>query len=134
TDPNFLDTSVIVLGTTTGGDVLNLITANGLCAALDVAGAPVVVEDDLGVDENELVSSLKIYPNPAIDNLNLTNSKGVLIESINFYDISGRIVKRIDVNNNDLYIRVNISELSSGIYLMILDSDRGQFKKKVIKK
>ncbi|MDB9961486.1 hypothetical protein OAD62_05250, partial [Oceanihabitans sp.] len=45
TDPNFLDVSIVVPGTTTGGDVLGLVTAGGLCAALDVAGAPVVVED-----------------------------------------------------------------------------------------
>ncbi|MCX7549227.1 hypothetical protein, partial [Xanthomarina sp. F2636L] len=43
-DPNYLDLSVIVPGTTTGGDVLNIVTSNGLCAALDVAGAPVTVE------------------------------------------------------------------------------------------
>ncbi|MFD2552258.1 hypothetical protein ACFSQP_10560, partial [Bizionia sediminis] len=43
-DPNYLDTSVINFGVTTGGDVLNLVTSNGLCAALDVTGAAVVVE------------------------------------------------------------------------------------------
>jgi hypothetical protein len=42
---NFLDLSVVQFGTTTGGDVLNLIvTGNGLCASLDVAGAPVQVQ------------------------------------------------------------------------------------------
>ncbi|MEM6348224.1 MAG: T9SS type A sorting domain-containing protein, partial [Bacteroidota bacterium] len=43
--PNFLDLSVVQFGTTTGVDVLNLVTANGLCASLDVAGAPVHVVD-----------------------------------------------------------------------------------------
>ncbi|MDW3649126.1 MAG: T9SS type A sorting domain-containing protein [Bacteroidia bacterium] len=43
--PNFLDLSVVVPGTTTGGDVLGIVTANGLCASLDVAGAPVHVND-----------------------------------------------------------------------------------------
>ncbi|MEL6851365.1 MAG: hypothetical protein AAFP92_22780, partial [Bacteroidota bacterium] len=42
--PNFLDLSVVQFGTTTGGDVLGLVTANGLCASLDVAGAPVHVQ------------------------------------------------------------------------------------------
>ncbi|MEL6852673.1 MAG: T9SS type A sorting domain-containing protein, partial [Bacteroidota bacterium] len=41
---NFLDLSVVQFGTTTGGDVLGLVTANGLCASLDVAGAPVHVQ------------------------------------------------------------------------------------------
>jgi subtilisin-like proprotein convertase family protein len=43
TSPDFLDLSVVVLGTTTGGDVLNIVTTNGLCASLDVAGAPIAV-------------------------------------------------------------------------------------------
>ncbi|MEL6649997.1 MAG: T9SS type A sorting domain-containing protein [Bacteroidota bacterium] len=36
-------------GTTTGGDVLNIVTSNGLCASLDVAGAPVQVSDGNGL-------------------------------------------------------------------------------------
>jgi uncharacterized surface protein with fasciclin (FAS1) repeats len=42
-NPNFLDLSVVNPGTTTGGDVLDIVTSNNLCASLDVAGAPVEV-------------------------------------------------------------------------------------------
>ncbi|MCX6218567.1 SdrD B-like domain-containing protein [Spirosoma sp.] len=42
-NPNYLDLSAIVPGTTTGADVLNLIATRKLCAALDAAGAPVTV-------------------------------------------------------------------------------------------
>jgi len=44
-DPATLDLSIVVLGTTTGVDVLNFITDNDICAALDVAGAPFDVVD-----------------------------------------------------------------------------------------
>ncbi|MEO0900445.1 MAG: T9SS C-terminal target domain-containing protein, partial [Bacteroidota bacterium] len=40
---DFLDLSVVQFGTTTGVDVLNLVTANGICASLDVAGAGIHV-------------------------------------------------------------------------------------------
>ncbi|MGC6431750.1 MAG: hypothetical protein ACON5F_11970, partial [Jejuia sp.] len=40
---NFLDLSVVG-PETTGVDVLNIVIENGLCASLDVAGAPVYVE------------------------------------------------------------------------------------------
>jgi len=43
TDANFLDLSVINFGTTTGGDVLDIVTNNNLCASLDVTGAPINV-------------------------------------------------------------------------------------------
>lgn len=44
-DPNELDLSIIDFGTTTGVEVLGLITASGgdICASLDVAGAPLEV-------------------------------------------------------------------------------------------
>jgi uncharacterized surface protein with fasciclin (FAS1) repeats len=42
-DPNYLDLSVIVFGTTTGGDVLGIVVSQELCADLDVVGAPVTV-------------------------------------------------------------------------------------------
>jgi hypothetical protein len=42
--PSDLDLSVVVPGTTTGGDVLGLLAANNICASLDVAGAAFNVE------------------------------------------------------------------------------------------
>ncbi|MCB0449840.1 MAG: T9SS type A sorting domain-containing protein, partial [Confluentibacter sp.] len=44
--PNFLDLGVVVPGTTTGVDVLNIVANNGICASLDAAGAPVTVYED----------------------------------------------------------------------------------------
>ena len=44
-DPHTLDLSVVEFGTTTGGDVINLINDNDICASLDVEGAPFDVED-----------------------------------------------------------------------------------------
>ncbi|MBK6829648.1 MAG: hypothetical protein IPG92_02390 [Flavobacteriales bacterium] len=43
--PSDLDLSVVVPGTTTGGDVLALLAANNICASLDVAGAAFNVAD-----------------------------------------------------------------------------------------
>ena len=43
---NFLDLGIVEFGTTTGVDVLTVVTNAGLCAALDVAGAPVMVEEE----------------------------------------------------------------------------------------
>ncbi len=40
-----LDLGVVEFGVTTGGDVLNLVTENEICASLDVAGAPFDVEE-----------------------------------------------------------------------------------------
>ncbi|WP_298346283.1 T9SS type A sorting domain-containing protein [uncultured Algibacter sp.] len=41
---NFLDLNVVVFGETTGGDVLSIVTANNLCASLDVTGVSVTLD------------------------------------------------------------------------------------------
>ncbi|WP_299552824.1 T9SS type A sorting domain-containing protein [Seonamhaeicola sp.] len=43
--PNYLDLGVVEFGVTTGVDVLNLVGATGICASLDAAGAPIMVEE-----------------------------------------------------------------------------------------
>lgn len=43
-DPQTLDLSGVVFGTTTGVDVLNIIIATEVCASLDVTGAPIKVD------------------------------------------------------------------------------------------
>ena len=42
-DPNYLDLSVVEPGTTTGADVLGIISDNNICADLDVVGAQIEV-------------------------------------------------------------------------------------------
>jgi len=51
-DPNFLNLGVIVPGTSTGFDVVNLINNSGLCADLDAAGAPIQVNAPVMVGLN----------------------------------------------------------------------------------
>ncbi len=132
-DANFLDLSVVVPGTTTGGDVLGIVTNNGLCAALDVTGAPItVLEEGLSIDDNNL-NGVALYPNPVKDELILNNSNNTFIKEVSLYDISGRVVARFNLNNNLLENRLNLSELRSGTYIMILTSDKGQVNKQIIK-
>ena len=133
-DPNYVDTSIIVPGTTTGGDVLGIITGAGICASLDVAGAPIDVIDTLSVDENELADSLNFYPNPVQNELTIKNSRGIQINTIELFDISGRRVKNILVNQNNTNMNINLSDLSNGVYIINIISDNGQLSKRLIKK
>ncbi|MFD2552257.1 T9SS type A sorting domain-containing protein, partial [Bizionia sediminis] len=132
-DPNYLDTSVINFGVTTGGDVLNLVTSIGLCAALDVTGAAVVVEDELSVPENSL-QDISVYPNPVTNFMTLNNSKRLLINSITVYDLSGRDIKTfLDAGTNQNY-QIDLSELSSGSYIMLITTNSGKLTKQILKK
>lgn len=87
--------------------------------------------NSLDIDAGNFV----IYPNPSEDFVLIkldNHSKN--IENIVFYDVLGKIVKSV-TNINSNQIGLNISDLSSGIYLIEVRADKKlkQIKKLVIK-
>ncbi|MEO0900312.1 MAG: T9SS type A sorting domain-containing protein, partial [Bacteroidota bacterium] len=98
---DFLDLSVVQFGTTTGVDVLNLVTANGICASLDVPGAPISVVNcvaDAGTitalnSNSSLLNGQAILTGVPDGNINvptgysviyvLTSGTGLVIEQVN---------------------------------------------------
>lgn len=85
----------------------------------------------LGINEfND--NSISVYPNPAKDILNISNSNQSFINAIEVTDINGRLVKSQKFSNvND--IQVNISDLSKGVYMLKAVSDKGAVIKKIVK-
>ena len=83
---------------------------------------------------NYQVSSSKfsVYPNPANNVINVTNSDNATISAIEMTDINGRVVK--SVKFTDLaQAQVSVSDLAQGVYTMKIVSDKGTTVKKVIK-
>ena len=72
-----------------------------------------------------------VYPNPVVDfaSINVVDAQ---INSIKVTDINGRIVKT--GNSNELSnAKIDLSDLTAGIYLMIIDTDKGISTEKIIK-
>ena len=89
-------------------------------------------EDLLATKSNSLVSNkLAIYPNPGRDLMNVTYD-GSILNSIEMTDLNGRVVKTVNVADSS-NVQVNISDLSVGVYMMKIVSDKGTTTKKVIK-
>lgn len=91
-------------------------------------------EDLLGKsDFNSIKASFaNIYPNPVTDfaSINLVDTQ---INSITVIDINGRVVKK--GNSNELLnAKINLSDLTAGIYLMTIDTDKGIATEKIVKK
>ena len=68
--------------------------------------------------ENQSLSSLILYPNPAKDLLNITSNS--IIESIKVYDIYGRII--ISKNYHTPFVSLNVDQLSNGIYSILINN------------
>lgn len=86
----------------------------------------------LGV--SDFVSSkFKVFPNPVTEIVTITNSESIGIEQIEVFDISGKIVKS-QKGNNENEMQVDISDFTSAMYLLHIQTKEGTAVKKVVKK
>lgn len=86
----------------------------------------------LSTDDFQYSSNILIYPNPATNTIkikDISNSSNAKIEVI---DISGRIIKTLN-STLDSELSIDISELTSGNYMLRLQSENGTTVKKFIK-
>lgn len=91
-------------------------TVEGQC------NAPASVND-------ELLSQVSIYPNPATDIVNINIPSNVQISGVTLHDILGKNTG-VSINNGS----INISGLAKGIYLLTVETSAGTLTQKVVKK
>ena len=62
--------------------------------------------------------------------LNISVQNAAKIESINVYDMTGKLV----LNSNNSDPKINLSHLNSGTYLVAIKTSKGTHTEKIIKK
>lgn len=77
-------------------------------------------------------NGFSIYPNPAKNFVNITNTTGANITSVELVDINGRTVRNLTLSNIS-EAQIVLTDLSTGIYTMKITSDKGIVTKKIIK-
>jgi len=83
---------------------------------------------------NEIVSAkFNMYPNPATNVVNITNSENMLVEQVTIYDITGKQLNT-QTFNNEAQIQLNVENLVSGIYILQIKTNAGLAVKKLVKK
>ncbi|PIA81081.1 hypothetical protein BFR04_15385 [Gaetbulibacter sp. 4G1] len=78
--------------------------------------------------EDVLASNFKIYPNPVKDIVTI-ESKNVKVSSVEMYSIIGN---KVISENNLVNNRFDVSALSSGIYLLKVNTDDNSLVKKIV--
>lgn len=82
---------------------------------------------------NEWISSkFNVYPNPATKTVNINNSENIQIDQVTVYDIGGKKLSE-QKYNNEAEIQLNVENLSSGTYIMHLETNQGIAVKKLVK-
>ena len=88
-----------------------------------------VDDSTLSVDNYNLNSSIKLYPNPVSNNLSVKISNNLNIEKVEIIGITGKLIKETNFINNS----ISTQNLKNGIYFVKIYSDKGISTKKIIK-
>ncbi len=91
------------------------------------------VDTTLGVNDIALDTAINMYPNPAKNNVTFANSSNIQLEKAVIYDISGRLIDTFNLSNMQGEKIVDISGLSSGVYLVQITGEGSSAIKKLIK-
>ncbi len=80
------------------------------------------------VPELEAIESSSIYPNPVIDQITLELSFVETVDySINITNTMGQTVRALgQFSNSNLSEKYNVTDLSTGIYFVVIQSEQGQ--------
>ena len=92
---------------------------------------PIVSMDEVILMQDEINTyTFNLFPNPANKELNITSSS--IDNLISIYNLKGELVKQTFFHNNNY--RLNINNLSSGIYVVEVKNNKFRnFQKFIIK-
>lgn len=83
--------------------------------------------------ENLLAGKFNIFPNPATNVVNITNTDNLFVEKATVYDIAGKEIKN-QTFTNETNIQLNVENLATGTYMLHLQTNEGLAVKKLVKK
>ncbi|WP_339887662.1 choice-of-anchor J domain-containing protein [uncultured Flavobacterium sp.] len=104
----------------------------------DGSNSNIIGLDSFSVDrpvastQSFFANNFSIYPNPANNVLNLSVKNGLAINEITMVDINGRTVKTI-TNSLNSEMEINVSDLTSGVYMLNVKTDEGVATSKFVK-
>ncbi len=92
-----------------------------------------VIAGTLGIDKNTITESLKIYPNPAKDQLilDLQGTENLKNTIVSIYDLPGKLLLQQNINQSLTHF--NISSFAKGIYLIKVSNDKKSTVSKFVK-
>jgi len=97
-----------------------------------------ITYDVVGIDEQEAAINLKVYPNPASDNLSVSfTQSGSRPVSVLLYDMLGKVIQKNNLGikpAGSLSTTFNVSKLETGVYIVkVLSGKKAYFNKVFVK-
>lgn len=76
--------------------------------------------------------NIVIFPNPARDYLSVRMDEDISVREVIITDVMGRMISREKRSDSRFFSGVDISDLSSGIYLLTLNTNKGMVTSKIV--
>lgn len=128
---NGITDSVVYAWTSTGQTTFNFYTNGSLTSTNTYAGHPLCFLPTSIDDHENLNGIFNIYPNPAHGEINIQLSKNIAADKILQTSIlapSGAVIYSAKNFNGN----INLHELNSGVYQVILKTEKGTVARKVV--
>jgi hypothetical protein len=104
-------------------------TENIDISSLALESGQLTVGTQLSVEDQELERSIQLYPNPVKDILSI-KSEAIVISKVAIYSVLGKKIKEVKSN----FESIGIYNLSNGLYIIRIFSDKGSITKRIIKR
>lgn len=134
------------IGTDINGEAIGDESGTSVCLSSDgstvVIGAPLNYGNSLSsghvrvydlsailsLEDNEISKKFTVYPNPINNHLQLQLATTLEFKKATIYNYSGQLILQSKTAN------INVSNLSSGVYFLNIETNKGKGVKKIIKK
>lgn len=92
-----------------------------------------VYNKNAGVEEAVASARVKVWPNPASEEVNVEYSQSNHEGSIRLYDMSGRMVKEVATSGTEGRVRIELQGLPKGVYMLSTNDKESGVKKIVVR-
>lgn len=130
--------------------ILDQDPAVGTVLTVGVYDITLTAEDDLGnvadytfqLEVTELlgvgntpfdIKSITLFPNPASDIIVLSNPQHIPLQEVTIYDVTGRLIQKIDASNRNSEVKIDLSKLASATYMVLIHTENGVLTKQLVK-
>ncbi len=134
TDPITITTQNPTAGTQLMDGVYTVtLTAEDQYGNIATCTFTLTVDTLLGIGDNSKLETILLHPNPATNNLILDNPLGLQLDKLEIFDMNGRLLRTINVEDMGDQKVIDISAMSSGTYMFVIKGVQGQLIKHIIK-
>lgn len=87
----------------------------------------------VGLVALSLENGITLFPNPALNSVSIKNSNKVKLDYLAIYDVYGRLITKIDLLDMQQEKMINVSDLTTGIYMLEIQGNGARTTKRLIK-